>query len=190
MKRRIYAAVLSVLLAVSLVLSLPVTAKADSWEDTIAQYDRLFAATDEEPAAKFKELYNALLLDPTTFVNQLAFRNKDVKEYVLYILTGEWVSDESLQTMSALVYPIQSMPEITMSEKELSEYQKEMTDIIGLMDTIGDSDFEYNPIDMSNAVPFSELRADKVETFDNMDGIVKNGPQVIEHQFVVPKIVD
>ena len=51
MKRRIYAAVLSVLLAVSLMLSLPVTAKADSWEDTIAQYDRLFAATDEEPAA-------------------------------------------------------------------------------------------------------------------------------------------
>ena len=64
------------------------------------------------------------------------------------------------------------------------------TDIINLMDTIGDSDFEYNPIDMTNAVPFGELRADHITEFDNMDGIVKNGPQVIANQFVVPKIVD
>lgn len=82
------------------------------------------------------------------------------------------------------------LSKLHLSEKELSEYQKEMTDIIGLMDTIGDSDFEYNPLDMSNAVPFSKLRTDKVKAFDNMDDIVKNGPCVIEHQFVVPKIVD
>ncbi len=82
------------------------------------------------------------------------------------------------------------LSKLHLSEAELSEYQKEMTDIINLMDNIGDSDFEYNPLDMSNAVPFSELRSDTIETFNNMDGIVKNGPEVIENQFVVPKIVD
>ena len=82
------------------------------------------------------------------------------------------------------------LSKLHLSEDELLDYQKEMTDIINLMDTIGDSDFEYNPVDMSNAVPFSELRADNIETFDNMDGIVKNGPQVAMNQFVVPKIVD
>ncbi len=82
------------------------------------------------------------------------------------------------------------LSKLHLSDEELKEYGKEMTDIIGLMDTIGDSAFEYNPIDMSNAVPFSELREDKIETFDNMSGIVNNGPQVIENQFVVPKIVD
>lgn len=82
------------------------------------------------------------------------------------------------------------LSKLYLSEEELLDYQKEMTDIINLMDTIGDSDFEYNPVDMSNAVPFSELRADNIETFDNMDGIVKNGPQVAMNQFVVPKIVD
>lgn len=82
------------------------------------------------------------------------------------------------------------LSKLHLSEEELLEYQKEMTDIIGLMDTIGDSDFEYNPIDMSNAVPFSELRDDNIETFENMDGIVKNGPQIAMNQFVVPKIVD
>lgn len=82
------------------------------------------------------------------------------------------------------------LSKLHLSEDEMKEYQKEMTDIINLMDTIGDSSFEYNPIDMTNAVPFSELRGDNIETFDNMEGIVNNGPEVIANQFVVPKIVD
>jgi aspartyl/glutamyl-tRNA(Asn/Gln) amidotransferase C subunit len=82
------------------------------------------------------------------------------------------------------------LSKLHLSEQELAEYGKEMTDIINLMDTIGDSAFEYNPIDMTNAVPFSELRADIIDTFDNMNGILDNGPQTIENQFVVPKIVD
>lgn len=77
-----------------------------------------------------------------------------------------------------------------ISEDELESYGKEMTDIIELMDTIGESDFEYEMKDMSNAVPFSSLRDDMVTEFDNMDGIVENGPEVIEHRFVVPKVVD
>lgn len=82
------------------------------------------------------------------------------------------------------------LSKLHLSEDELLEYGKEMTDIINLMDTIGDSDFLYDPIDMTNAVPFSELRSDSIETFDNMEGIVKNGPKTVENQFVVPKIVD
>ncbi len=82
------------------------------------------------------------------------------------------------------------LSKLCLSDEEMAEYSKEMTDIINLMDTIGDSDFEYNPIDTSNAVPFSSLRADETETFENMKGIVENGPQTIENQFVVPKIVD
>ncbi len=82
------------------------------------------------------------------------------------------------------------LSKLHLSDNELVEYGKEMTDIIALMDNIGDSHFEYNPVDMTNAVPFSELREDKIEAFDNMEGIVKNGPETIENQFVVPKIVD
>ncbi|MBQ9737373.1 MAG: Asp-tRNA(Asn)/Glu-tRNA(Gln) amidotransferase subunit GatC [Clostridia bacterium] len=82
------------------------------------------------------------------------------------------------------------LSKLHLNDDELVSFGKDMTEIMELMDTIGDSDFEYNPIDLTNAVPFSELRADKIETFDNMEGIVKNGPETIENQFVVPKIVD
>ena len=82
------------------------------------------------------------------------------------------------------------LSKLHLSEDELTEYGKEMSNIIDLMDTIGESNFEYNMIDPSNAVPFSALRADEVVTYDNMEGIVKCGPEVIENQFIVPKIVD
>lgn len=85
---------------------------------------------------------------------------------------------------------LSELSKLHFSESELAQYGKDMTDIMELMDTIGDSDFEYNLIDMSNAVPFSELRADTICQFDNMSGIVENGPETIENQFIVPKIVD
>jgi hypothetical protein len=98
MKRRILAAAVSILLAVSFILSLPVTVNADTWEETIDRYDQLFSA-DTEPAAMFKELYKVFLSDPRTFINQLAFRDKETKEYVLQILTGDWVTAEHLENM-------------------------------------------------------------------------------------------
>lgn len=82
------------------------------------------------------------------------------------------------------------LSKLGIPEEELESYGKEMTDIIGLMDTIGESNFEYNMKDMSNAVAFSSLRDDEVTEFDNMDGIVENGPEIIEHRFAVPKVVD
>lgn len=77
-----------------------------------------------------------------------------------------------------------------LSDEEMEAYGKSMTDIMTLMDTIGESDFEYNPIDLSNAVPFTSLRCDEVVTFGDMDKITENGPETIENQFVVPKVVD
>ena len=77
-----------------------------------------------------------------------------------------------------------------LSEEELEAYGKSMTDIMTLMDTIGESDFEYNLVDMNNAVLFSSLREDKVVDFENMDKIVANGPATVENQFIVPKVVD
>lgn len=82
------------------------------------------------------------------------------------------------------------LSKLYLSEEELETYGKSMTDIMNLMDTIGESDFEYDLIDAANAVPFASLRADEVVTYDNMDKIVENGPQTIENQFVVPKVVD
>ena len=93
------------------------------------------------------------------------------------------IKDEELKLLCDL-------SKLHIADDELEAYGREMTDIINLMDTIGESDFEYDLIDNLNAVPFSQLRADSVENYENMQGIVKNGPEVIENQFVVPKIVD
>lgn len=93
------------------------------------------------------------------------------------------ITKNDLKTLSDL-------SRLYLSEADLEKFGKEMTDIMNLMDTIGESNFEYNPTDPERAVPFSSLRADEVKTFDNMKGITKEGPEVVENMFVVPKVVD
>ncbi len=82
------------------------------------------------------------------------------------------------------------LSKLRIPEDKLEGYGREMEDIINLMDTIGESDFEYNPIDMSRATPFASLRDDDAEVFGNMEGITENSPRVRENQFIVPKVVD
>lgn len=85
---------------------------------------------------------------------------------------------------------LSELSKLHLSEEDFEKYGKEMVDIMDIMDTIGESDFEYNPIDTENAVPFSTLRCDSVKTFDNMNGITAEGPETAENMFVVPKVVD
>ena len=82
------------------------------------------------------------------------------------------------------------LSKIGLSDEELEQYGRDMTEIMKLMDTIGDSDFEYDPIDRTREVPFKNLREDRAMEYENMDGLVKNGPKVRANQFAVPKIVD
>ena len=126
MRRRILAAILSILLTVSFILSLPVTVRANTWDETIDRYDQLFSA-DKEPAAKFKELYKAFLLDSRTFTNQLAFRDKEVKDYVLSVLTGDWVTPEHLENMeNAIRFLISYDFDDDVSQTELHLWQDMM----------------------------------------------------------------
>ena len=66
MKRRIIAAPVSILLAASLVLSLPVTVRAETWQETADSYDALFEMMGAEN-------YNRLLEKGTIEIAPLAY---------------------------------------------------------------------------------------------------------------------
>lgn len=93
------------------------------------------------------------------------------------------ITKEQIKTLADL-------SRLYISEEELDKYSREMEDIINLMDTIGDSDFEYNLIEKETAVMFSSLRKDEEVKFSDMDKIVAEGPETIENMFVVPKVVE
>lgn len=82
------------------------------------------------------------------------------------------------------------LSKLQLTEEEYEKYGREMTGILELMDTIGESDFQYELIDADSAVPFSALRGDDVQPYENMSAIVAGGPEVDENRFAVPKIVD
>ena len=147
MVKRIFAALLSLLLAVSLLLSYPTTAKADSWSTTIEQYDKLFATPF------YEELYTSLILNPGIFVNQLAFRDAETKEKVMYYLTGSWITPEQMKNMTQVVTDMLSLDlDSTTSETQLlnamyehfmcadSQYLGIATDCEALMEWIKTAD--------------------------------------------------
>ena len=113
MVKRIFAALLSILLAVSLLLSYPTTAKADSWTAIIEQYDKLF------DSGSYERLYTSLILDPETFVNQLAFRDLETKEKVMYYLSGSWITPEQMRNMTQAVESLHTDLGRTSSEIQL-----------------------------------------------------------------------
>lgn len=107
---------------------------------------------------------------------------------LLYIFTGRKAKSDMITKDQ--VKNLADLSRLYVSEEDLNKYSREMEDIIALMDTIGDSDFEYNLIEKETAVPYSSLRRDLEVKFSDMDKIVGEGPETIENMFVVPKVVE
>lgn len=148
MVKRIFAALLSILLVLSLLLSHGTTAKADSWSATIEQYDHLFRYY-----GNYERLYTYLILNPGIFVNQLAFRDAETKEKVMYYLTGSWITPEQMKNMTQVVASLRSIDlDRTDSETQLLDamyehfvcadfqYQGIVTDCEELMEWVKTAD--------------------------------------------------
>ena len=147
MVKRIFAALLSLLLAVSLLLSYPTTAKAASWASIMEQYNALFKS------GSYKSLYTSLILDPDTFVNQLAFRVAETKSEVMLCLTDPRITPEQLRIMTQVVASLRSIDlDRTDSETQLLDamyehfvcadfqYQGIVTDCEELMEWVKTAD--------------------------------------------------
>lgn len=85
-------------------------------------YDTLFSLTDDLPEVKFEKLYYAMLSDPTTFINELAFRDAAIKEYILDILAFDCDSYVKNAIMLELVSREMEKGNKTESEQALLEY--------------------------------------------------------------------
>lgn len=85
-------------------------------------YDTLFSLTDDLPEVKFEKLYYAMLSDPTTFINELAFRDAEIKEYILDILAFDCDSYVKNAIMLELVSREMENGNKTNSEQALLEY--------------------------------------------------------------------
>ena len=147
MVKRIFAALLSILLVLSLLLSHGTTAKAVSWASIMEQYNALFKS------GSYKSLYTSLILDPDTFVNQLAFRVAETKSEVMLCLTDPRITPEQLRIMTQVVASLRSIDlDRTDSETQLLDamyehfvcadfqYQGIVTDCEELMEWVKTAD--------------------------------------------------
>jgi aspartyl-tRNA(Asn)/glutamyl-tRNA(Gln) amidotransferase subunit C len=82
-----------------------------------------------------------------------------------------------------------TLSRLTFNAEESAKYQQELSKIFDYVE-------ELQAVDTSNVVPSSHslevsnfFRADEVKSFENIEGIIANGPEVENHSFKVPKIL-
>ena len=85
---------------------------------------------------------------------------------------------------------VAKLARLGLSEEEKELFTKQLSQILGLADSLK----KINTKDVaptSHAIPMKNvLRVDKVIPFENVDDILANGPDVEEHMFRVPKIME
>lgn len=87
-----------------------------------------------------------------------------------------------------LIEYLAELSKIELDENEKKLFSRQMVDIIGLMDSIGEADIEETL--MEDSVLFNELREDISKEFLKRDLVLENAPIKKDEFFVVPKIVE
>lgn len=88
-----------------------------------------------------------------------------------------------------MVKYLADLSKLEFSEEKLEETAGQMTDIIGLMDTVKEIDVTYDAYKDNHDVFLPELRADSVVPSMATDMIVSNAVSS-DNCFVVPKVVE
>ena len=82
-----------------------------------------------------------------------------------------------------------ALSRLRYSEEELLRVMGEMTDIVGLMDTVGDFKLTYDDTRDENSVALTDLREDDVQPSMERELILSNA-RSSDDCFTVPKVVD
>ena len=81
------------------------------------------------------------------------------------------------------------LSKLHLSEDEMTDYQKEMTDIINLMDTIKDFDISYDDTKDKNEIAYDDLRKDEAKPSFDTEKLQQNtNPR--DNCYVVPKMME
>ncbi len=89
--------------------------------------------------------------------------------------------------MNVDIKHVAKLARLRIDDSELSRYESEMSDIIGMVESMPDIDDEWL-VDENNAM---ELRKDELSDDKlSREQILKNAPKVVAGCVVVPKTVD
>ncbi len=89
--------------------------------------------------------------------------------------------------MNVDIKHVAKLARLKIDDSELSRYESEMSDIIGMVESMPDIDDEWL-VDENNAM---ELRKDELSDDKlSREQILKNAPKVVAGCVVVPKTVD
>mgnify|MGYP002406688938 CR=1 FL=1 len=88
-----------------------------------------------------------------------------------------------------MVSYLAKLSKLNFTQSELEQVADDMTDIIGIMDTVKEIDIAYDALLDNKNVFFNDLREDAAEESMPVEKVLKNAENS-ENCFVVPKVVE
>lgn len=84
---------------------------------------------------------------------------------------------------------IANLAQLEIKEEEIEEYRKNLEEILEMTEIVNNAPVDELDITIGSNEAKNRFRKDEVKIFKNIDGILKNGKDIEENMFKLPKVL-
>ena len=84
---------------------------------------------------------------------------------------------------------IANLAQLEIKENEIEEYIKNLEEILDMAEIVSNAPVEELDITIGTNEAKNRFRKDEIKMFDNIDGMLKNGKDVKDDMFKLPKVL-
>lgn len=84
---------------------------------------------------------------------------------------------------------IANLAELEIKEDEIELYRKNLEDILEMAEIVNNAPVDELDITIGANEAKNRFRKDEVKKFDNIEGLLKNGKDIEENMFKLPKVL-
>ena len=84
---------------------------------------------------------------------------------------------------------IANLAQLELKEEEIEKYQTNLQEILNFANIVNNAPVEGLDITIGANEAKNVFRKDEVKIFDNIDGLLENGPTQEQHMFKIPKVI-
>lgn len=85
---------------------------------------------------------------------------------------------------------IANLTQLTLEENEIEEYMLHLQDILNFANTVNNAPVEGLDITIGANETKNVFRKDEIKKFENIDGLLENAPELSQHMFKIPKVLN
>ena len=84
---------------------------------------------------------------------------------------------------------IANLAQLEIKEEEIEQYRKHLEEILEMAEVVSNAPVEELDITIGTNESKNRFRKDEIKMFDNIDGMLRNGKDVKDNMFKLPKVL-